>query len=354
MNIKRMAILARKDLIDSIRTPRLLLIIITPLVISLAIGLFFNDKFTLKITLFSPTPTELTAALGEMEFVDILIQDTVAEVRLAIEGNSAAVGVILPENFDNALANSEFPQVIFLLTDNSTESQAGLSLVQQTIQLLSPNPSPIMSSIEVLEPDIEQGVSLRGNLGMDQFAVVMFLAMGLVSNGIMLVSTLVVEERERKTLDALLISPASYSDVAMSKAVVGVIYSIAGGSVVLFTQRGLTGNIMFTLLLLLIGSLALSLLGLLVGSLAENIHALNSYGGLLIFPLTLPAIIGILGANPFIQYLQFLPTYHLVQGIALAMDGQAEKIISNLIMLTIQCFVIFGAVVWSLKRRETA
>jgi ABC-2 type transport system permease protein len=354
MNIKRIAILARKDLIDSIRTPRLLLIIITPLVVSLAIGVFFNDNFTLKISLYSPTPTQLTAALREIEFVEILTQDTAEEVQLAIDNNTATVGVILSENFDNVLANSAFPKVIFLLADNSTESQAGLSLVQQTVQLLSPNPSPITSSIEVLQPDIEQGISLRGNLSMDQFAVVMFLVMGLVSNGIMLVPTLVVEERERKTLDALLISPASYSDVAMSKSLIGVIYSIAGGAIVLFVQGGLAGNIMFTLLLLLIGSLALSLLGLLVGSLAENIHALNSYGSLLIFPLTLPAIIGILGPNPYIQYLQFLPTYHLVQGIALAMNGQAEKITPNLIILTIECFVIFGTVVWSLKRRETA
>jgi len=354
MNIKTIAILARKDLIDSIRTPRLLIIIITPLVISLAIGLFFNDNFTLKLTLYSPTPTQLTAALREMEFVEILTQDTAEEVQLAIENDTAKVGIILPDNFDNALANSEFPQVIFLLADNSTESRAGLSLVQQTIQLLSPVPSPVTSSIKVLQPDIEQGISLRGNLKMNQFAVVMWLVMGLVSNGIMLVPTLVVEEREKKTLDALLISPASYSDVAMSKALVGVIYSMASGSFILFAQGGLTENIMFTLMLLLIGSLALSFLGLLVGSLAENIHTLNSYGSLLIFPLTLPAIIGILGPNPYIQYLQFLPTYHLVQGIAFAMSGQSESILPNFIALVIECFVIFCAVVWSLKRRETA
>ncbi len=341
-------------MIDAIRTPRMLLIIITPLIISLAISVFFSNKLALRIALYSPTPTQLTTTLEEIELIEILKQDTAEEVRLAIMNNTSTVGVVLPENFDNALVNNEFPQVIFLLADNSTESQAGLSVVQQTVQLLSSIPSPIKSSIEVLQPDLEQGISLRGNLSLDQFAVVMWLVMGMVSSGIMLVPTLVVEERERKTLDALLISPASYSDIAMSKALVGLIYSTAGGSLVLFTQGGLTGNIMFTLVLLLIGSLTLSLLGLFVGSLAENIHALNSYGSLLIFPLTLPAIIGILGPNPYIQYLQFLPTYHLVQGISLAMNGQAEEITPNLIILTIECIIIFGAVVWGLKRRENA
>lgn len=352
MSIKRIAVLAWKDIFDSIRTPSLLVIIITPLIIALCIQLFFGDKLTLKIGVFSPTPTQLMLTLEEVELVEVETFASVEALNAAIKNNEAIVGIILPVNFDSLLVNNEFPQVDFILADNSQEGQVGVSLVQQIIQSLSSTPLPFTTSIKILKPETLPGISLRGDLDIAQYAIILWLVMGIVGNGVMLVPTLIVEERERKTLDAILLSPASYSDVAAAKALVGTLYSIISSVLILFVQGGLSGNILLIGILIFLGSFALSLLGVLIGTLAENLHVLNSYGGLFVFLLTLPALIGMLGPNPIIQYLQFLPTYPLVDGIVKIVSGQNQNAIPSLILLCVYSTLILGAVVLSLRRRQ--
>ena len=352
MNPKKIMILVRKDLLDAARTPRLAILILLPVLISVATNLFFRNELSFRIAIFSPTPSQLTENLRAVEVIKLTPLDTEGAVRDSVSRKTNLLGVILPPNFDRSLQDKQSPKVLFVLADNGRSSQSALSIVQQVIQSLVVEKSPIVSSVEVLLPETDSGVSLRGGLGLDKYTIVLWLVMGLATNGVLLVPTLVMEERERKTLDALLLSPLSYADVICSKALVGVFYSVLSGLLVLLLQGGLQNDIWSLLAILLMGSMALSLLGVLVGGLAKNLQTLNSYGGLLIFPLILPAMVGVLGPNRFVQYLQFLPTYHLTQGIALAMNGKGSQIGLNLAWLIIQCFVIFFVVVWSLRRRE--
>lgn len=259
---------------------------------------------------------------------------------------------MLPTNFDALLANNELPSVNFIVNNNSQESQVGVTLVQQVIQSLSSNPLPIVSSTKILKPDTLPGISIRGDLSIDQYAIILWLVMGIVGNGVMLVPTLIVEERERKTLDALLLSPLSYSDFAIGKAIVGVVYSVVSSALILLVQGGLSGDIFLMAMLIILGSLSLSFFGVLVGTLVENLHVLNSYGSIFVFLLTLPALIGMLGSNPIIQYLQFLPTFPLVDGIVKIVSGQNQIALPSLLLLCIHNILILGAVILSLKRRQ--
>lgn len=352
MNIKRIFILAWKDILDSIRTPRLLVIIITPLIIALCINLFFGDKLTLRIGIFSQDDTQLIKALEQVELVEVRIYESSKSLSEAVQNSEITVGVDLPTNFDILLANNEFPSVNFIVGDNSQESQVGITLVQQVIQSLSSNPLPINSSTKILKPDTSPGISIRGDLSLDQYAIILWLVMGIVGNGVMLVPTLIVEERERKTLDALLLSPLSYSDFAVGKAIVGVVYSVVSSVLILLIQGGLSGNVFLMTVLIILGSLSLSFLGVLIGALVENLHVLNSYGSIFVFLLTLPAFIGMLGPNLIIKYIQFLPTYPLVDGIVKIVSGQNEIAMPSIALLGVYSFLILGAVVFSLKRKQ--
>lgn len=352
MSFKRISVLAWKDIIDSIRTPRLLVIIITPLIIALCINLFFGDKLTLRIGVFSQDDTQLIKNLEQVELVEVRIYNSTETLRESVRNGEITVGVDLPANFDTLLINNELPSVNFIVGDNSQESQVGVTLVQQVIQSLSSNPLPIISSTIILKPDTLPGISIREDLSIDQYAIVLWLVMGIVGNGVMLVPTLIVEERERKTLDALLLSPLTYTEFAIGKAVVGVVYSIASSVLILLVQGGLSGDIFFIAVLIILGSLSLSFFGVLIGTLVENLHVLNSYGSVFVFLLTLPALIGMLGPNPFIQYLQILPTYPLVDGIVKTVSGQNQIAIPSLVLLCIHSALILAAVTLSLKRRQ--
>ena len=352
MSFKRIGILAWKDIVDSIKTPRLLLIIITPLIAALCMQVFFGNKLAIRVGVYSKNTTQLITTLEQVDLVAIEAFDSVETLRVAVDNGRVTIGVVLSPAFDALLANNQMPKVDFLLADNSQDGEVAMSLVQQAILAFSPAPAPVIISVEVLKPEARQGISLRGDLPVDQYLIVLWLIMGLVGNGVMLVPTLIVEERDRKTLDALLLSPASYYDVAVGKALVGVLYAVISGVLILLAQGGLSGNIFVMLALIVMSGFALSLLGLLLGVLSKNLHVLNSYASLWIFLLILPTLIGMIGPNPVIQYLQFLPTYSLTQGIVYNISGHTEKALQSLIVIFLESLLILGVVAWSLRRRE--
>lgn len=350
MNLRRIAVLAWKDILDAIRTSRLLMIIITPLLVALAIEVFFGNKLFVRVGVFSSDSTQLIAVLEQVELVDVQEFYSVESLNLAVKNNKVTVGVILPSNFDKLLAANQMPQVDFLLADNSQESQIGLSVIKQVLQSMSSNALPVHITVKILEPMRTNGISLRGDLDIDQYAIVLWLIMGIVGNSVMLVTTLIVEEKERKTLGAILLTPATYLEVATSKALVGVLYSAISSFLIIGVQGKLAGDIFFIIALILLGSFSLSLLGVLIGNLSKNLHVLNSYGSLFIFLLTMPTFIGMLGPNPMVQYLQFLPTYFLTQGFVYVLSGRSGQAGPDLIALSFYCFLALMVVSWSLKK----
>jgi len=354
MNVKRVGILAWKDIVDAIRTPRLLTIVITPLIIALSIQIFFGNKLTIRIGLYSPDKTQLVEILGHVDFISTETFDSLNALEVAVSNNKLTAGVALPENFDNLLASSQFSTVNFIVSEDSNESRAAISLVQQTILAMSPISLPIKTETKILVQNAKPGISLREDLPINQYAIVLWLITGLVGNGVMLVPTLLVEEKERKTFDALLLSPASYYDIISAKALVGVLYCVISSILILLAQGGLTGSFWLALSLIIAGSFLLSLFGLLLGNLSENLNTLNSYGGLFVFLLTLPAFAGLLGPNPVIKYLQFLPTYFLTQGIVSVASGQTDKALLSLTVILAECFITLGVVVWGLKKNKRA
>lgn len=352
MSLKRIATLMLKDINDAIRTPRLLIIVVTPFIIALAIQMFFSNKLTLRLGIYSPDFTQMIAILKQIELVEVTQFGTADDLKTAVTNKDIVIGVILPPDFDMLLGNNKFPHVEIFLADYSPEGQMGISILQQAFILLAPNSLPVKISTTILQPEVTQGISLRGNLSIDKYAIVLWLVMGIVGNGVMLVPTLIVEERERKTLDALLLSPVSYFDIVAAKALVGALYSFVSSGLIISIQGAFYSVSFPMIVLILLGGFSLSLLGVLIGDLSENLHVLNSYGSLFVFLLVLPALVGMLGPHPLIQYLQGLPTFPLTQGITHLLGGNNEGITRNILLLFFQTIILLGAVVFNLRRHQ--
>lgn len=352
MNVKRIFVLAYKDVIDAVRTPRLLIIVITPLLMSLAIQVFFGNKLILSIGVYTPDTSEMISILKQVDLVRVKEFETPDDLKTAVQDKDVAIGAILPANFDLSLRENGFASIEIFLADNSPENQVGISLLQQAISTLSPSSFPVQFSVQVLQPEISPGISLRGNLGLTEYAVVLWLVMGIVGNSVMLVPTLIVEEKDKKTLEALLLSPASYSDIVAAKAAVGVFYSLTTSSLILVLQGNFSNNFAILFMLILLGSFSLNILGVLLGSLSPNLHILNSYGSLFVFILALPAFVGMLGPHPLLPYLQILPTFPLTDGISRIFEsGSAASVTRPVLLLSSQMFLTFSVVVFLLKHR---
>lgn len=109
-----------------------------------------------------------------------------------------------------------------------------------------------------------------------------------ISVGISLVSTLLVEEKEKRTLRLLLVSPASITDVVLAKLLVGVVYQFVLSLVVLAVLHGFVGNLPLVLLFVLLSSLFGLALSLLAGSIFHTTSGLGGFLGIVSLLFIIP------------------------------------------------------------------
>jgi ABC-2 type transport system permease protein len=362
MNTRSVLAIAWKDILDGLKNYRLLAVVLMPVIFSLLYSFLFRD-----------TPTEITivvhdagrsALVGAMRTNGATVVSAPSEATLAqeMEAQKAAIGLSLPPDFDERLAAGEHPPLTMIVNAEQTMATASRLLVLRTIESQAQQagqPPPVALVERPLESPAQERASatfgfMRG-LGLQQFFLILWTILSLSMTGLYTVPTFLVEEKERKTLSAILIAPASYTDVIVGKALVGLVYGMAGVLVIFALNQGFTGMVGLSLLFALLSSLVLTLVGLALGGLFDNTGALNSWASLAFLPFLLPVmVIGTSGDSPLLTLMQIIPTYHTARGLGMSLSGTATpgEAAGSLIALVLSTLVAFGLVWASLKRQE--
>src|SRR5262249_54422012 len=136
--------------------------------------------------------------------------------------------------------------------------------------------------------------------------------------GVTLMPGLLIEEKEKKTLRMLMVSPASFGDVIVGKLLAVLGFQLAMSSLVLTIMRGFTGNVPLLVLYMLVGSCFSLALGLFFGSVMQTTGAVGPVAGLASLAFILPAAIisltSLVGAaNAITHIVKALPTYYLAE-----------------------------------------
>jgi ABC-2 type transport system permease protein len=176
--------------------------------------------------------------------------------------------------------------------------------------------------------------------------------------GTSVMPNLLVEEKETKTLRMLLVSPASLADVVAGKLLVGLVYQVLLGMVVLVVQRAFVGKVSLVLLFLLLGSCLGIAVGLLIGSIFKSVTSGGAFTGVIALLYIFPALF----VGPFSQFFQSatlarlmpaLPTYYLADGLLVALQDRATPaatlVDASIVLLTALIFSL--AAVWILWRQ---
>ena len=152
----------------------------------------------------------------------------------------------------------------------------------------------------------------------------------LVGTG--LVPNLLVEEKEKKTLRMLMVSPASFADVIVAKLLVGLFYQflLALVAIAITGGFGIGGQIPQLLVFTLLGSLFSISVGLLIGSIVNTTNAAGASGGAMSFLYVLPLffvgpLAQLLGSSPVTQLIKILPTYYIADGAANAVTNAKTR-----------------------------
>lgn len=348
MSGRAVATLVGREVRLGYRSPWLVWGVLLPIGLTLLVQGVFGSLFSQPpvLGIVDEGSSAITVAAETIEGIEVVAYDDESDLHDSLLSNDVDAGLVLSAGFDDALVAGERPVLDFrvsgssLATDRAVLAVTTLDLVRE----VEGAPPPV--AVEILE--VGDG-SLDWSIRLIPLLVVMAIAIG----GAFVPAAGLVQEKEERTLDAVLVTPASMGDVLGSKGLMGVVLALFAGlfTLVLNDIRG--PELGPLAVAVAVGGVMMAEVGLVVGSWARDQNTLFTVwkGGaiLLIYPVVffmypdLPQWIG-----------KVSPTWWFLDPIfSLATEGATlAEVAGSLAVAVGWCLVLVPAVVAMGRRLE--
>jgi ABC-2 type transport system permease protein len=277
-------------------------------------GLFFAmpsavDE-TLSMGLVAPALPPLLAQQVEQEGLTIQLVDSEVALREAVSQDDVPVGVVLPEDIFEAIAQGNQAKVkVYFTRDVPQQIQEAYTiLLQELAFLFGGQPLNVQVSEEILGRDMAgMQVPMRDRmLPLMAVFVLMVETMGLAS--------LITAEIETDTIQALLVTPLRIDGLFASKGLMGVGMAFVQAGLLMAVTGGLRHQPVLMLVTLLLGALLVTGFGFLIASLARDMMSVMSWGLLCLLVLSVPAF-GAMFPGAVTGWTQLIPSHYLVDTV---------------------------------------
>jgi ABC-2 type transport system permease protein len=278
--------IASKDLIDALKNRTIL---------SIVLGVFFvvlaSRAMSLVIKL-QQTQTAVIAGPGASTFIEMVGENE--DFRLGEVDSAGALqevlatsavpylGIVLPDDWETILANHEDLGATGYVQHWLSRREV-LELISNFERHLS---QALGANVEIDGEDniVYPTMEFSGS----PFMISIGLVVAVMMIGLVLVPMLMLEEREQKTIDVLLISPASYTHIVLGKALAGITYSLAAVGVLVVINANYIVQWDLIAVSILLGTLLAVLVGLLLGTVFDQATTMNMWMGIIVLPLLAP------------------------------------------------------------------
>jgi len=348
-SVSRTGHVLAKDLRLGPRSPIFLWAILLPVVLTLLITAVFGDLFAPppRLAVVDEGSSQVTQALLSAEGLEVVVLDDEAAMLAAVEAHDYDAGLVLPEGIDEQLASGA-PVALELAV--SGESLASTRLILGVTALEE------IRGVAGQRPPVEVVVTTVGDeswVPVEDRLLPLVVMYSVVIASLFLPASSLVEEREHRTLDAMLITPVRMSEVLTAKAALGVLLGILMGAVALAINQAFAGEALGLLLFLLVGAVMMAEVGLVLGCWAKDGNTLFTAvkgGGILVVA---PVLFTLFPNLP--QWIAALfPTYYFLQPIY-EMSVMGTTFTDHLLELAVSvgiCLVLIPAVVAMARRLE--
>jgi ABC-2 type transport system permease protein len=356
MNLSIVSAITRKDLVDAIRHRYLLTALVTPLFVALLFRVMLpnaNSGDVLTVVVHDAAGSGFVAELRKIPRIGVVEATSADAIATEVEKRKAIGGFVVPANFDSEIAAGKQPELtVYINNEQSVFGQGAFRrLLDQTVRTFAKQPEP--ARLVWVDIDKDADNPLRGGTGLDQMMLPLLLILTFGMTGAFVVPLLIVEEKEKRTLDFLLSSPASLREIIAGKAVTGVVYTLLIAGLLLGINRASIHNWPLTSLTVIIGLLFVVGVGLVVGSLLKNTMQVNTWASFVLIILMAPSFPSIGITKWFDTAMRVVPTYYLTEALRLSMAGTvSSQLWVNLAVLTVCTLVVFFVAVWALHRRS--
>ncbi|MBN1667858.1 MAG: ABC transporter permease [Anaerolineales bacterium] len=307
-----------KDLVDALKNKNVLSVLIPAIFI--VVMYYFLPGLTAEselpiLRIYDQGNPELVLRLEDSPALRVASYNSEADLLARLrEDEEPAIALILPAGLEEQVATGSSPElqayVLHWLSEGQvTELQTAISAELE--YLLG---APVVIEPQAIPLDSESyGITVMQILGMVFVATIV---------GLTVVPHLLLEEKQQKTIDALLVSPAGGGHIILAKALTGLFYACVCVLMALVLNQVLIEHWWLALLGGFLISLFSIALGLLLGVLIENRQQFMLWAWVLILPLFMPMLLVLmeeLFPNWLVEGLRWVPTTATFQVLRIAM-----------------------------------
>ncbi len=266
MSLKRASRVLAKDLQLGPRSPVFLWVLILPFLITFLVQVAFGDLFDPqpRLGIVDRDSSAITSAVRSLDGIELTVLDDTDALKRRVESNDLDAGLVLPAGFDTDVRSGARPPLEFYVGGESRASNR-IILAVTTIDLVR--------EVEGRAPPVEvEVVSLGTEVLPLTVRLVPFVVMyALLIAAVFLPSFSLADEREKHTLDALLVTPTKLSEVVVAKGVLGFGLAIAMAFVTLWLNGALAVQALALTVVLVIAGLLLVEIGLVYGTASKDV-----------------------------------------------------------------------------------
>jgi len=347
MSLKRVRILLGKEFLHGPRNYIFIFSVVAPIVISLFFSLIFGTLFSEKpeLGVVDEGSSQLVPMAQELDSVVTKEYATVSEMKQAVENGAVDIGIVLPPGFDSSVMQGERIEITAYIWGESLAKNR--TIIGVTIADLVRELTGQEAPVEMEAITLGDGESIPWNNRLLPFVVLMAVFLG----GLMLPATSVVNEKEKKTLEALVITPTTIGDVFLSKGIMGFILSLLMGILILVLNQAFGTEPVLLTLVLALGAIMAVELGMILGAFVKDfttLFAVWKFGGIVLFA---PVFVYLFPQIP--EWIgRIFPTYYLIQPIVeLSQQGGSWSDIAVNVFILIGLDLILVALVMLTLRR---
>lgn len=335
--LRRIWAFVQKDLYESVKNRSILIAVALPVVASLLFGLLdtVQTPKNFSIAIYEETGSDFT------QFVANTALNFDLEAAPSVERGQELVkhgeihGFIQVKDEDEFLVflDSGRPVYFFALSESITQ------LVEVYLGI------PIRYDLEIIAV---------GDTTVGRSVLPVWITVTMSMIGVMVVSGMLAEEKDTKTIEAIGVSPAGYSEFLLGKGLFGVLLS--SGTVVIMIALNRVQDLGFSSwialsALTLLGAASFTSIGLLIGVLASGQSTARSVATITYFPLLFPTLVSDLSS--FTRILASLfPTFHLFAGLesVLLHNQGVGEVGAELVALLFFSMFLMGATFFAYRR----
>ncbi len=349
MSLTRTFKILGKDLQLGPRSPVFLWVLMLPLLITFVLQVAFGSLFDPqpRLGIVDQGDSSISASVEGLDGIELTLLDDAAVLRSDVEANDLDAGLVLPAGFDEAVRAGERPSLEFYIGGESLASNR-IILAVTTIDLIREvegRPAPVEVSVESLGADL-QPLAVR---------LVPFITMySLLIAGVFLPSFSIADEREKHTLDALVVTPTRLSEVVLAKGILGFGMAIAMAIVTLWLNGALSVQAVALVVVLLIAAVMLVEIGLVYGTASKDVTGVFTLIKGTGFILLGPTVFYIFPSWP--QWIaKLFPTYWVINPVyeVTINGGGLGDVWGELAIAVVVIAALVAPIWWLTQRLET-